>query len=127
MATTREIGKKLCELCAAGRWDEAMEALYAEEVLQVEAAAMPGCPREMAGKDAIRQMTKQWQAHTTIHGQKVQGPYFHGDDKFACTMWLDCTSTEGPMKGRHQIEEVCVYTVQGGKIVRAEFFYDMGG
>jgi ketosteroid isomerase-like protein len=40
-------------------------------------------------------------------------------------MEIDCSHKEGPMQGRHQMKEICVYTVKDGKIVRAEFFYDM--
>jgi hypothetical protein len=127
MASLKEVGKKLCDLCNQGKFDEAMEQIYSKDAVQIEAATMPGCPsRETKGLDAIKKKAEQWNATTTVHACKVGKPQYHGDDRFACTMWLDCTSTEGPMKGRHQIEEICVYTVKNGKITKAEFFYDMG-
>ncbi len=126
MATLKEVGRELCALCAAGKFEEAMGSLYAEDAAQVEAMAMgPDMPRETKGLPAIKESAAKWFACTEIHEVKVTGPFFFEPDRFECTMWMDCTSAEGPMKGRHQVEEVCVYTVKDGKIALVEFFYDM--
>jgi len=40
---------------------------------------------------------------------------------------FDVTPKNGPMAGkRMRMEEVGMYTVKGGKIVREEFFYTLG-
>jgi ketosteroid isomerase-like protein len=42
--------------------------------------------------------------------------------------WLDVTAKAGPMAGKRiQMNEAALYTVKDGKIVKEEFFYDMGG
>lgn len=126
MATFKEVGHKLCELCAAGKFDEAMDTLYADDAVQVEAMAMgPDMPRETKGLAALKDAAAKWSANTEVHEATTTGPFFFEPDRFACVMELDCTSKEGPMKGRHQVQEVCVYTVKDGKISRVEFFYDM--
>src|SRR3989440_1618516 len=47
--STHEVGKKLVELCAAGKYLEAIDALYAPNIISLEAAAMPGMPARVEG------------------------------------------------------------------------------
>jgi hypothetical protein len=53
----------------------------------------------------------------------VEGPHLHGEDRFALifksVMREKASGNEIPM------EEVAIYTVKDGKIVREEFFYTM--
>ena len=125
MSTLKEVGRQLCELCAAGKYDEAFTALYADDAVSIEACEMPGMPRELKGKEAIGKAMAEWDANTEVHSAVTTGPFFFEPDRFACIMEMDCTHKEGPMQGRHQMQEVCHYTVKDGKITRAEFYYDM--
>jgi hypothetical protein len=93
--------------------------------VQAEAFAMPGMERETKGLEAIGKAAADWAASTEIHSATTSKPFFFPPDRFACIMEIDCSHKEGPMQGRHQMKEICVYTVKDGKIVRAEFFYDM--
>jgi hypothetical protein len=125
MSDLKEVGRKLCALCAEGKYDEAMATLYAPDAVQAEAFAMPGMERETKGLEAIGKAAADWAASTEIHSATTSKPFFFPPDRFACIMEIDCSHKEGPMQGRHQMKEICVYTVKDGKIVRAEFFYDM--
>lgn len=122
--TTMEVGARLVDLCHAGKWRDAVEELYADDAVHVEALAHPGAEsRELPGKAAILAMDEEWSKSMTVHGQSCAGPYPH-DDRFIVFMTIDVTHTAGPMAGnRSEMREACLYTVSGGKIIRAEFFY----
>ena len=56
-----------------------------------------------------------------MHETTAAGPYLHGTDRFSVVFGMDVTNkTSGE---RVQMQEVAVYTVRDGKIVREEFFY----
>lgn len=122
------VGKKLADLCNQGKNIDAINALYDKDIVSVE--AMPGSedmPQTMTGKDAILGKNQWWLENHEVHSGKVTGPYPHGD-RFILMMHYDITPKCGPTAGqRMQMQEAGLYTVKGGKIVKEEFFYDMGG
>ena len=86
----------------------------------------PEMPAEMKGLDTIRKKNEWWFANNELHGGEVKGPFPNGD-RFAVIFNYDVTAKAGPMAGkRFQMEEVGLYTVEGGKIVKEEFFYAVG-
>lgn len=117
---TLEVGKQLVEMCNSGKQEEAMEALYSPDIVSVEAMSMPNMPAEMRGMEAVRAKGKWWSENHTIHSSACKGPFPNGD-RFACVFNFDVTNK--PSNQRFQMEEVAVYTVKDGKIVREEFFY----
>ncbi|MEO0830735.1 MAG: nuclear transport factor 2 family protein [Pseudomonadota bacterium] len=124
MSEIMEIGQKLVEHCRSGTEAEALATMYHADVVSVEAAAMGEAPREMAGMEAIKGKHAWWSENFEVHDAKVEGPFPHGDDRFAVTFWLDTTNK---MSGeRSQMSEVAVYHVKEGKIAREEFFYPTG-
>jgi len=124
--TTLEIGKKLVELCNQGKSREAMETLYAPNIVGIEPMAGPGMPQRTEGLAAIRAKTDWWEKNHTIHSSKAEGPWPHGD-RFIVRFTYDVSGTAGPMAGqRMTIDEAALYTVNDGKIVQEEFFYHMG-
>jgi hypothetical protein len=118
--TTLEIGNKLVELCKQGKNDQCIEMLYANDVVAVEAAAMPNMPAEQRGKQAILGKSKWWRENNEIHSASVEGPWPHGD-RFIVKFHYDITSKAD--NKRHVMDETALYTVKDGKIVREEFFY----
>ncbi len=121
--TTQQVADELVKLCKEGKFLEATERLYAEDVVSMEAGAPPGQSREAKGMQAVKAKGEWWGANHEVHGAKVEGPLVAGSH-FAVTFKLDVTFK--PQNRRFQMEEVAVYKVKGGKIVYEEFFYDTG-
>jgi hypothetical protein len=120
MSTAASLGDDLVQLCRAGKNLEAIERLYADDITSVEAGEAPGVPRQMTGKPAIRGKNQWWIDNNDVHSTQVSGPYPHGKDRFAVHFRYDVTSKQNGK--RAQMEEVGVYQVANGKVVREEFF-----
>ena len=120
---TMEIAKKLVELCRVGKNAEAVDTLFSSDVVSVEAAMPPGMNREAKGIDAVRAKGEWWRANHEVHSASITGPWPH-DDKFVVGFQYDVTNK--PSGNRMKMDEVGLYYVRDGKIVREEFFYDMG-
>jgi ketosteroid isomerase-like protein len=120
----KKIANKLVGYCKEGKNIESINELYADNVVSVEAAAMGDEGRTTEGIDAIRSKNQWWSDNHEIHSASVEGPWPHGDEKFAVRFTYDVTNK--PSKNRMKMDEIAVYTVEGGKIVKEEFFYDMG-
>jgi ketosteroid isomerase-like protein len=126
MATVKEIGEKLVALCREGRNKEALETLSSPNVVSVEAQGSPQMPAVMEGMAAVRGKGEWWESNHEIHRAEAKGPFPNGD-RFAVIFNYEVTPKIGPMAGRRiEMEEVALYTVKDGKIVREEFFYSMG-
>ena len=120
--TTIEIANKLVELCKLGKHSEA-KTLYAEDAISVEAFALAGMERITRGLAAIRAKGEWWSANHEIHSATVAGPW-PLDDKFIVGFKFDVTNK--PSGRRMTMEEMGLYLVQDGKIVREEYFYNTG-
>ncbi len=121
--TTLDVGRKLVELLRNGRTMEALDTLYSPDVVSVEAQATPQFPAVMKGLKEVRGKNERWYATNEVHRADVKGPFPHGD-RFALYYDFDVTAKAGPMAGRRmQMQEVGLYSVAGGKVVREEFFY----
>ena len=117
---TMAIANKLVELCRQGKNHEAVNTLFAPEAVSVEAFAPPGGKQETQGIEAIRGKGKWWQENHEIHSSTVTGPWPHGN-RFIVGFQIDVTNK--PSGRRMKLDEVGLYTVENGKIVREEFFY----
>jgi hypothetical protein len=122
--TAFEVGKKLVELCKQGKNEEAMETLYSPDIVSVEAAEMPGMPREIRGIQGVAAKGKWWSENHIIHSAQTEGPWPNGD-RFVVRFTYDVTNK--PSSQRMTFDEAALYTVENGKIVREEFFYATGG
>ena len=121
------VAQQLADLCRRGENLQAIDTLYAEDVVSVEAMDSPGdMPRTMNGKAAVRGKNQWWFENHELHGGDVRGPLPHLPDRFALIFAFDVTPKAGPMAGqRMQLEEVAIYTVENGKIAHEAFFYTM--
>lgn len=123
MMDTMTIGTRLVELCREGKHRQAIEELYADEVLVNEAMPNPGMPHGVTPKSSLLVAADKFFETMEVHGGEVDGPY-PWDDKFICFMRLDATPTEGPMAGqRMDMREACVYRTANGKITESHFCY----
>jgi len=119
-----EVGKKLVELCKQGKNQEAMETLYSPDIVSVEVMGMPNMPREISGIKAVGEKGKWWAENHVIHSAEVEGPW-PNENQFIVRFKYDVTSK--PMNKRIQMDEIGLYTVENGKVVREQFFYQTGG
>lgn len=120
--TTQEVANKLVQLCSEGKFSEATETLYSDDIVSMEAGAPPGQSRESKGIAAVKGKAQWWEANHEVHSSKVEGPLVAGSH-FAVTFRMDITFK--PQSRRFQMEEIAVYKVANGKIVYEEFFYSM--
>jgi hypothetical protein len=126
MASTYEVGKKLVDLCNAGKAMEAVKTLYAQNIVSIEAMAMGPMPQRQEGLANIIKKSEWWEANHEIHSGKAEGPWPHGD-KFIVRFVYDVTAKSGPMAGkRMHLDETGLYTLKDGKVAQEEFFYHMG-
>lgn len=122
--TLREIGERLVELVRQGKNLEAVYELYGKDIASIEAASPPQGDRVSTGVDAVKAKNEWWIENHEIHGSSVKGPFPHEDDRFCVLFQYDVTFK--PSGQRFDMEEVALYTVADGKIVKEEFFYSMG-
>jgi ketosteroid isomerase-like protein len=118
-----EIGTALLDFCKQGKNDEAMTTLYADDIVSVEAGGPPGMDRTIKGRDAVVAKSKWWTDNHIVHSAEMAGPWPNGD-QFVTTFKYDVTFK--PENKRFVMEEAALYTVRDGKIVKEEFFYNMG-
>ena len=116
----KDVANELVTGCRENRAKENLHKLYAPDAQSVEAADM-GNGRTVTGIAAIEGKHDWWENSMTVHSQKVSGPFMHGEDRFA--VFFDVDYTEKASGTRGQMQEVGIYQVADGKIVREEFFY----
>jgi hypothetical protein len=120
---TKHIANRLVELLRAGQFDEAQEKLFADDAQNIEMPEMSDGPLGNAnGLEAMRRKSAVWNAGLEqVHSMKISDPLVAGN-WFALTMSMDLTLKD---RGRTAMDEVCVYQVRNGRIVREQFFYDV--
>ena len=122
--SAKEIGQKLVQFCKEGKNLESINTLYADDVESIEAATPPMGDRVAKGIEAVRGKNQWWTENHEVHSASVAGPYPHGEDRFAVRFNYDVTNK--PSGQRMQMDEIGVFTVKNNKVVKEEFYYDMG-
>jgi hypothetical protein len=110
---TEEVANKVVELVRKQAWYEALDTLYDDNIVSVEATAP-----ETRGKEGVRGKIDWWVNAMQVHSFNASQP-FAAHDRFV--VQYDADVSEKNSKERRQISEVGVYTVKNGKIVREEF------
>lgn len=125
---TRETGQKLVSLCSAGNGTEAVETLYDEKIVSIEAEGTEELPARMEGLEAIRGKNNWWYDNHEVHGQKTEGPFCGPhENQFGARFEMDVTFK--PTGVRSTLIEFALFTVAEsepagtGKIVQEEFWY----
>jgi limonene-1,2-epoxide hydrolase len=116
--TTEELAKRVVELVRKQAWHEALDTLYDDNIVSVEAYSNADGSPETRGKQGVRGKIDWWVEAMQIHSFAANGP-FVAHDRFV--VQYDADVTEKKTKERRVISEVGVYTVKNGKIVREEF------
>ena len=116
---TQEIAHDLVALCQQGKFDEAGEKYWADDVVSVEAM---GDNAESHGIGAARAKGEWWAGAHEVHEVKVEGPYVNGD-AFTVRFVMDITDKSNGQ--RTTMDEVALYHLKDGKIAEERFFYSM--
>lgn len=116
--TTQEVANKLVGYCKQGQFSEAMNELYSNDIVSIEPDGSP--TKEVRGLEAVLQKTEHFNGMVEeMHGMEISEPLV-ADKFFSCSMKMDVTFKGAP---RNTVEEICLYKVENGKIVREEFFF----
>lgn len=119
--TTQEVANKLVELCRKGDFQTVYQELYSPECVSLEPK---GAPMEVCnGMEEIAAKGKAWnESMEEFHGSEIGEPVVAGNH-FCMAMSMDATFKE---VGREKMDELCLYEVKDGKIVKEQFFYTQG-
>ena len=119
--TTQEVANRFYQLCKDNKWNEVQDELYAPDAVSVEP---PGAESQglqnVQGLDAIKEKGKMFESMIEeSYGGYCTEPVI-GGKFFSVGMGIDAK-----MKGvgRMQMDEIAVYEVRDGKIVREQFFF----
>ncbi|MEQ9405740.1 MAG: nuclear transport factor 2 family protein [Cyclobacteriaceae bacterium] len=117
--TTQEIANRLVELCREGKWEEVFQELYSPDIMSIEPEGAAW--GTVKGMEEIAKKGEKWQAMIEeVHGMEISDPLV-AENFFTCTM-----KTKVTMKGMEEainMDEICVYRVENGKVVSEQFFY----
>ena len=116
--TTQEVAEKLVQYCREGKNIDAINELYADNIVSRE---QPGIPHELSqGKNEVLGKNNEWyQSVAEIHSANISDPVVTGN-LIAVAMEMDVTYKN---RGRNQMNEIALYEVENGRIVKEQFFY----
>lgn len=116
-----EIGQAVVASVNKGMGDMKLwDAFWSPAIESIEGL---GAEMVWTGRKAMEAKGEQWMSTHTIHGASAEGPYV-GATGFAVKFRMDVTDTTTGK--RELMEEVGVYTVKNGKVIREEFMYGTG-
>lgn len=121
-AETLSVATQLLENFRAGKDDDNLDAIYADNAVSVESIGSPEMPNLFEGLDAIRAKHAWWSENFEVHSQSADGPFLHEENRFGLIFDMDVTDKNSGE--RSQMRELAVFTVEQKKIVREEYFYN---
>ena len=110
----KQIGDALVRNFNRGKWS-IDDKLWSPAIVSVE-----GLGFAFSGRKSVDAKNADWMSKHTIHGASAEGPFI-GASGFAVKFRMDVEETATAK--RFIMDEVGVYTVKNGKIVREEFMY----
>ena len=120
--TTQEVADKFYEMGQNNQWDKIQDELYSDdaESIEPEKVEMMGGLKNAKGREALKKKSIDFNnSIEQMFGGWCSKPVV-GGNYFSLGMGMDVK-----MKGmdRMNMDEICVYEVKDGKIVREEFFF----
>lgn len=112
-----EIGADLVALFNRGKWKQIEDKWWSPGIESIEGV---GVNQGWRGRAAVDGKNAWWTSMHTMHGASAEGPYV-GSTGFAVKFRMDVE--EKATGKRWTMDEIGVYTVQNGKIIREEFMY----
>jgi len=120
-ASPLDIGRDLVAHFNAGKNDADLWAKHFN-MKALESIEGHGTNMKWVGGKAVKAKNEWWMSDHVVHGARAEGP-FVGSTGFAVRFTMDVeTKSSGE---RVTMNEVGVYTVANGKIIREEFMYGM--
>jgi len=117
--TTAEVAEKFNQLSKEGKWEKIQDELFAENAVSIEPPNSPGM-QSVEGLAAIKQKGKMFNEMVEeMHGGYSTDPVVAGNH-FSVGMGMDVTMKG---QGRTKMDEIALYEVKDGKIVKEQFFY----
>ena len=117
--TTQEIADRFSQLAEEGKWNEIQDELFSDDAESVEPPHSPGL-QSAKGREALKKKAEMFnESVEEMHGGYSSKPVV-GGRYFSVAMGMDAT-----MKGmgRMKMDEIAVYEVKDGKIVKEQFFF----
>jgi hypothetical protein len=116
------VAREYVSLCRQGKFfDPAMTRLVSDHIVRVAPLETDGVPVQLHGIQEIEENSQRQNAGQEIHGLDVDGPFMGPDGRFAVRFAIDTTVTR--TGERMTVTKLCLYTVEGGRMVREEVFY----
>ncbi len=117
--STQEVANRMNELFKEFKWTEVQDELFAENAVSIEPPGSKGL-QTVEGLAAIKKKGDDFNNMVEeFHGGWVGDPVV-GGNHIAFAMGIDATYKG---MGRQKMEEIAVYEVKDGKIVKEQFFY----
>ncbi|MFC7357745.1 SnoaL-like domain-containing protein [Jejudonia soesokkakensis] len=119
---TQEIANNLVQWCNAGEEHKCYEQLYSPDIVSIE---MEGSDHQVSrGMQEVAKKGEWWNQNFEVHSTKTSEPTV-ADNWFSVRHEMDITHKESGQ--RSQMQELGVYEVKDGKIVKEQFFYNTNG
>jgi hypothetical protein len=119
--TTQEVANRYYELIQMHRYEQIQNELYTSTAVSIEPENASNLPLVVKGIDELRKkeglfFSQVEEMHEGYMSEPVVSTFF-----FSMMTGMDVT-----MKGkqRKKKEQICVFEVRNGKIVREQFFYN---
>ena len=117
--TTQEVADRLSQLFKEYKWNEAQEELFSDDAQSIEPPGSQGL-ETVKGLEAIKKKGEDFNNSVEeMHGGYVSEPLVAGR-YIAVAMGMDVTMKGA---GRMKMDEIALYEVKDGKIVKEQFFY----
>ena len=117
--TKQQVADRLIGLCRRGQFEQAVRELYAPDVISVEPEGVPD--RNGQGLDQIYAKGEAFNSKVEkVNSSFISDPIV-ADNFFSCSMLMNIN-----LKGMLMaidMNEVCVFTVSDGKVIKEELFY----
>jgi ketosteroid isomerase-like protein len=117
--TTQDVADRFYELSQKGDWNQIQDELFSDDAESIEPAHAQGL-QSAKGRDALRQKGEAFNNMVEeMHGGYSGKPIVAGR-YFAVAMGMDATMKGAP---RMKMDEIALYEVRDGKIVKEQFFF----
>lgn len=119
--TTQEVADRFYQLSEQGDFNRIQDELFAQNAVSIEPPQAASMGMQNAeGLEAIKKKGADWESMVEeMHGGYTSKPVV-GGTHFAVAMGMDVTMKGA---GRMKMDEIAVYEVKNGKIVKEQFFF----